>query len=107
MRLQLDRARLLVGRLLRIEERLERRLRIDDDLLAAGQVHEQIGAEAAVVADKRRLFVEVAAAQHPRDLDDAPQLHLAPAAADRGVRSARESVSAVEPSALTFSVSRA
>ena len=28
------------GRLLRVEERLERRLRIDDDLLAAGQLHD-------------------------------------------------------------------
>src|SRR5204863_1646002 len=83
VRLEPRRAGLFVRGILRVEKCLERRLRVDDDLLAAWKLNDQIRPEAPVVALQRRLLVEVAAAQHARDLDDAAQLHLSPAPSDR------------------------
>ena len=84
------RARRVVGALLvRAEVAGERHLRVDHDRLAAGQLHDHVGAEhAAVVARDRLLLVEVAVGQHPGHLDHPPQLDLAPAAARVRVRRA-------------------
>ena len=62
---------------------LDRDLRVDDDALAARQLDDQVGAEEpALVVAPALLGAEVAVVDHPRQLDDALQLHLAPAAAD-------------------------
>ena len=73
-----------VWRLERLQIRIERRLRVDDDVLAAGQPDDDVGPHAAVavaVGDRELLF-EVAVLDHAGQLDDALQLQLAPAAAD-------------------------
>jgi hypothetical protein len=72
----------VIGSVLRIQERLQRRLCVHNDVLAARQMNDQIGAEPAVVALKVLLFVEVASLQHARNLDDPPQLHFSPPAAN-------------------------
>ena len=76
-------ARRLVRRLLGVEIRLERNLRVDDDGAAAGQTDDEIGPLAAELREECRLLVEVAVRQHAGHLDDAPQLDFAPSAADR------------------------
>ena len=51
--------------------------------LSPGKVDDDVGPEHVAVGVRRRLLlVEVAVLDHPRHLDDAPQLDLAPAAAD-------------------------
>ena len=59
----------------------ERDLGVDDDLLAAGEAHDQVGAEHAVAVVTRRLLGEVAVLDHAGHLDHPAQLHLAPPAA--------------------------
>ena len=67
----------------RVEVRADRHLRVDDDALAARQLDDQVGAEQpAFVVAFALLRAEVAVVEHPGQLDDALQLHLAPAAAD-------------------------
>ena len=62
---------------------LDRHLRVDDDALAARQLDDQVGAkQPAFVVALALLRAEVAVVDHPGELDDALQLHLAPAAAD-------------------------
>ena len=69
----------------RLEEVGHRRLRVDDDVARAGEVDDRVGTHRrAVAADARHLLVEVAAGDEARELEHAPQLHLAPGAADRG-----------------------
>src|SRR5439155_23893136 len=65
----------------RLEIRLERRLRVDDDVLAAREPDDQVRATGAPVVTDRRLLREIAIREHARGLDDAPELHLSPAAA--------------------------
>ena len=77
-------AHLVVARLLRVEERLERHFRVDDDALAERQADDHVGAQASGVGPQARLLLEVAAVQHAGELDDPAQLHLAPAPAHRG-----------------------
>ncbi len=72
---------LVGGRLVGVEHALQRRLGVDDDVLAPGQVDDQVGAQRPLVAGERRLLDEVAVAHHPGELDDVAQLHLAPLAA--------------------------
>ena len=61
---------------------VDRHLRVDDDALAARQLHDHVGPkQAAGVVALALLLVEVAVLDHPCELDDALQLHLAPAAA--------------------------
>ena len=68
-----------------VEVALDRHLRVDDDALAAGELHDQVGAQqAALVVAAALLGAEVAVVEHAGELDDALQLHLAPAAADVG-----------------------
>ena len=62
------------------------RLRVDDDATPAGQSHDEIGTHppriaVAVLAVRRDLRLEVAVLGHPRELDDALELHLAPPSA--------------------------
>src|SRR3954470_13323311 len=67
----------------RVEVRIDRHLGVDHDRLAARQLHDQIGAEQrAFVVARARLRLEVAVVEHPRELDDALELELAPLAAD-------------------------
>ena len=73
---------LFVVALERLEVRLAGALRVDDDGLGAGQLHDEVGAEPPVVGRDVVLCLEVAMLEHPRHLDDAAQLDLAPAAAD-------------------------
>ena len=69
-------------RLERLEVGGERNLRVDDDVLPAGNADDEVGAEEiAVAVARRRLGDEVAVLEHPRELDDVPELRLAPAAA--------------------------
>ncbi len=69
----------VVGGRGRVEERVERHLRVDHDVAAPGQVHDQVGALGAVV--EAHLLGEVAAVHQPGQLDGAAQVQLAPAAA--------------------------
>ena len=77
-------SRRLVWRLERFQIGVERRLGVDDDVLAAGQADDHIGTHAAIRVDcrDRVLLLEVAVLDHAGELDDAFQLQLAPAAAD-------------------------
>ena len=78
----------VVGGFLCVEERLERRLGVDDNLLATWQMDDQVWPEAAVVTDERALLVEIAALHHAGNLHDAAELHFTPATPD-GWRSQR------------------
>ena len=73
-----------VGCFERLEIRVERRLCVDDHVLAAGQADDDVGPHAAFVGCERGLFLEVAVFDHSGKLDDALELKLAPAAADTG-----------------------
>ena len=79
-------ARLFVRRLERAQVGVERRLGVDDDLLAAGQPHDRRPAGSGHRRRRlnRALLGEIAVLDHPGELDDALQLQLAPAAADAG-----------------------
>ena len=68
-------------RLERVEIGLQRRLRIDHDLLAAGQANDHVGTQASAVGRDRTLFDEVAVVQHTGHLDRAAKLHFSPASA--------------------------
>ena len=46
-----------------------------------GSLHDEVGAETAVFRRHVRLRLEVAVLEHPRHLDDSPELDLSPAAA--------------------------
>ena len=60
---------------------MQRRLGVDDHLLAAGQLDDEVGPQQAVSVGDRGLLDEVAVRRHPRQLDDASELQLAPAPA--------------------------
>src|SRR6185503_11695840 len=72
----------------RLEVGVERRLGIDDHVLAARQPHDDIRPDAAVVAVQRTiqrlLFFEVAVFEHAGELDHPFQLDLAPTPTDTG-----------------------
>ena len=64
---------------LRLEEGRHRRLGVDDEHPVTGQAHHHIGAHPTSVATgPRHLGLEVAAIEHPRVLEDPPQLHFPP-----------------------------
>ena len=75
-------ARALVGGLERVQVGGQRRLRVDDEVLASGDPHDEIGAQRAVLGRRRRLCHVVAVLEHSGVLDDVAQLRLAPAPAD-------------------------
>ena len=64
--------------LARLEERGERNLGVDCDVLAAGQVHDHVGAAGPGIGADARLHVEVDALDEAGGLDHAAQLGLAP-----------------------------
>src|SRR5262249_40895120 len=72
---------LVVRRLVSLEVRRERDLRVDDDLLPARKPDDEVGTERSLVRASRDLLGEVAVWEHPSDLNDATQLNLAPAPA--------------------------
>ena len=71
----------LVGRLEGVEVRGQRRLRVDDDVLSAGDPDDEVRSQRAVLGRRARLRHVVAVLDHPGELDDVPQLRLAPAPA--------------------------
>src|SRR5213076_65059 len=75
MPLEMPAAVVLVLGLDRVEISLERRLRVDDDVLAARERDHEVGPQqAAVAVALARLLDEVAVGDHPGQLDDAPEL---------------------------------
>ena len=75
----------LVGSVQRFQVRIEWRLGVDDDVFAAGEPDDDVGAHPAigiVRAVDHLLLFEITVLQHAGELDDAPQLQLAPPAAD-------------------------
>ena len=84
MRGEPGRPLLLVRRLERLEVRSERHLGVHDHLLAARDAYDEVGPqEVPLGVPRRRLGDEVAVLQHSRELDDVPELRLAPPAAHR------------------------
>ena len=70
----------------RVEVGVHGRFGINDDLLAAGELHNEVGAEAfAFVGGGGGLRGEVTVLLHSGHLDDALKLHLAPLAAAGGL----------------------
>ena len=66
-----------------VQERVERHLGVDDDVLAAGEVDHQVGAQQPPSSVPcGHLLGEVAAVHQPGELDDPAQVQLAPAAPD-------------------------
>ena len=81
---QLARPLVIVDGALRVEKRLEWRLGVDDDGVAAGQADDEIRPQPPGVGQRRRLLLEVAVLEHAGQLDDAAKLDLAPATAHPG-----------------------
>ena len=73
----------VVGGFDRFEVRLQRSLGVDYDILVAGQLHDQVGTQAAVAGVDRDLLVEIAVGLHAGDFDHALQLDFSPTAANR------------------------
>ena len=69
----------VVGRLEGVEVCGQRRFRVHDDVLSAGDPDDEVGSQRAVVGRRARLRHVVAVLDHPGELDDVPQLRLAPA----------------------------
>ena len=65
-----------------VEVGVERHLRVHDDLPAADEVDDQVGAQGAVL--EPHLLAEVAPVDQPGQLDRPAQVELAPASADLG-----------------------
>ena len=72
-------ARLLVRSLDGLEVGLKRSLGVDDDVLPAGKLDDEVGPDAAVIDACGHLLDEVAVGEHARHLDHAAELDLAPA----------------------------
>ena len=79
----------VTGGVVGVQEGLQRRLGVDHHLLAAGHVHDQVGAQGAIVVAHRHLLGEVAVADHAGHLDHVSQLHLPPAATRLGLAQGR------------------
>src|SRR5690606_26190958 len=86
MAIQMLLAQLIVVRLQGIEIRIHWRLGIDDEGLATGEVHHEVGPQAlAFIVRRRVLDFEIAMLLHAGHLDDPPQLDLPPLAATGGL----------------------
>ena len=77
--------RAFVARLGRVQERAQRHLGVDEDVLALGEVDPHVRAHGGVVGSQSPLQVEVAALEHPSDLGDPLELGLAPRTANLGL----------------------
>src|SRR5262249_24285448 len=64
----------------RVEKRLERRFRVDDQVPTAREPNREIGTQSATIT--RQLLIEVAMLEHPGQLHHALELHLTSPAAD-------------------------
>ena len=73
-----------VAGLVGVEHALQRRLGVDDHVLAAGEVDHHVGAQRRLVPGVGVLLDEVAVLEHPGRLYHIAQLHLAPLAAGVG-----------------------
>ena len=78
---EFDTAYFVVGGFDRFEIRLQWRLRVHHYVLAAGQLHNQIGTQSAIAGTDCDLLVEIAESSHAGDLDHALQLNFSPASA--------------------------
>ena len=88
---QLRVARRVVFAVHRVEVRGQRHLGVDDDVLAARELDDGVGRQAAFLGADGLLDLEVHAFEEARALEDPAQLDLAPLAADvRGAQRARE-----------------
>ena len=80
-----------IGHLQGFQISLERRLGIDDDILASRQPDDHVGPQATIFRRGRFLLDKIAVFDHSRHLHDPLKLDLAPAAADdRGAKGADE-----------------
>ena len=85
----------------RIEVGDERHLRVDDDVLVAGEPHDHVGAQHVPVGvGGRRLLDEVAMLDHSCHLDDAAKLDLPPASPDVRCAERGDEVARLRPQAL-------
>ena len=74
-------ARDLIGRLDGLQVAVQRCLGVHHDRLTCGQIHQQIRAQAAIVAKQRGLRTEVAILQHAGHFHHAAQLNFTPPSA--------------------------
>ncbi len=56
----------------------QRDLGVNNELLAAGQLHHEVRAQVVLRGRAVQLLLEIDVPQHPGGLDDAPQLDFAP-----------------------------
>ncbi len=80
---EMDEARGIVGSIERIAVGLYRRFGVDDNLLAAGEPDEEVGAKFISSGGGGLLLSEIAVREHVSELDDATQLEFTPAAGKR------------------------
>src|SRR5699024_6972114 len=73
-------APLVIGRIAGIEKRVERTLRVDDQLAAARQPDNHIGAQHAVIGIDDYLLLEIGKGRQPGLFEDVAEALLAPAA---------------------------
>ena len=68
----------------RIEKRIEGHLGVDDKTFVSGQMHHEIRTRSTITihAGEVQLLSEIAVVDHPRKLDNATQVQLAPAASN-------------------------
>src|SRR5690606_35730325 len=76
----------------RFEVRVERRLRIDDEIARVWHVHDEIRSQRAFVAHHVELLAEIAVLREPGELDHATQSELAPPAAHLGASESRHEI---------------
>jgi hypothetical protein len=107
VRLEPERSRIIVSEFLGVEKRLERRLRVDDDLFAARQMDHEIGLS-------RPLSLRSGGCSSKSQRGSMPAISTTRRSCisphrprTAGVRNARDNLSALDPSTLTFSASRA
>ena len=77
--------RLVGGRLHGVQVRLQRRLGVHDDHLAAGQAYDEIGAQLPIARVDGGLLDEVTVVEHACHLADSLELNLPPATAHAGL----------------------
>ena len=89
MRGEMGGAAALLMRLAGVEERVQRAFRVDDQLLAAGQAHDHVGAQPPVLGVHRNLGLEIGVLRQAGLFEHVAQALLAPAAARLGAGAQR------------------